>query len=799
MDRFLRFFNVNNRLYFKYFILFAVNLIFFILVLSYLIYFVFVQSFLQKQYAQANIANLNDISRFTEYFLIKADDVAKYYSIVNKEAIVYQYKDITVDARLYDFLDRQKKQKFINESVYSTYLYYQNKDVLIDLGSSSIYAPASSFFDTEWMNKMKEKTYNKHNFILLDTRKVIDSRFVQSGGEKLSGINSVTQQYIDVISVIRPFENRRENIKGFVVANLKERNLSDYIKESHSGTPQIIFIINSAGKVVSHVNKSLLSSDLTNQGYINTIINSNGNSGFFIDSVNGEKSAIMYVKSNYIDWIYVSIVPYSYLVKNLEYLTRIILIIIVLILLSAVISLFFISIRVYTPIEEIFEKIKRISSEDKAHMVKSEVKIINNLLDNFKRNYDHLGKKVLDNYYLLKFNFLNKLINAEYTSSEISEGLAEYKLSFNKNYYLVACIKIDDYINVLKNCRIQDIYLMKQGIINIAEEFLNEEYTAVGTDYDQRNIALIINTDKAALEKEKFNSYISSIMDMVKKYFNLSISVGIGNVYTALDGLKQSCKEAEIALKNRLHKQREVVIYFDEINTGSTSCDFSGFVEQIIGLIKSGKKAKCLQVLDHLISAIKENDLNHQQVENVFIELFVLVRKQLSGSGISFEDISGIRFGDIIDFVITFETLDALQGYAGDILSRLCDWSAENRKISNEELIAKVIDYIDKHYYQDISLDKIADMLKLTPQYISKLIKDISGTNYLEYLTTVRIQKSEQLLLNTHLSVQEVAERVGYLCYRTFLQHFKMRTGTIPTQYRKLNNKIMRQTVQNGK
>lgn len=788
---------VINKLFFKFFLLFAVNLIFFILILSYFVDFVYVQGFLQNQFFQANVATLKEVSKSAESYLKKTDDVAKYFSITNKEALSYEYKDIKFDSNLVDFLDRQRKQMLLNEDVYSVYLYYAEKNYVIDLLNTTFYTPAAGnqeksgeygftrFYDNGWLSALNSRKYNNSGFILLDTRKAMDPDLIHP---KVA--NSINQKNIDVITVIRPFRNQQSNAKGYVIANLNENIVNEFIRKIPENPQQTTFIINSRGGVVSHENKSLLGKNIKGSGYVKKILDSKKDSEFFTDIIDGRKTEVMFVKSNYVDWIYVSTVPFSYITKNLKYLNNVIILIILLVLISGVVSVFFMTKRIYTPIEHIFEKIKRISSNTKAQMVKSEVKMIDNLLDGFKQHYDHLGSLVFDNYYLLKYNFLNRMITGECEPKELDAGLKEYKITFDREYYFVICITINELVNILKEYKLQDIYLMKQAIINIAEEFLNVKYYSVGTSINQNQIAIIVNAERE-INRNKLNSCINSIPEMVDKYFKLSISIGVGNAYQTMNDLKQSYNEAAAALHNRIHKGKNAIIYFDEINYSTDLQKSSNNYDQIINFIKTGHKEKCFQTLDNIVASISKQNLGRQQVENIFLELILLIYKQLNYSDMSFEEISRHGFPEILAYITTVETIDDLNNYFRNILSILCDHHSGNKKNQNEQLITKVVNYVETHYYEDISLDSISATLKLTPQYVRKLIKDIAGVNLLDYLTGIRIKKAEELLQRTDLSVQVVSEKVGYTCYRTFLQHFRGYTGMIPTQYRKTKNKIM--------
>ena len=85
---------------------------------------------------------------------------------------------------------------------------------------------------------------------------------------------------------------------------------------------------------------------------------------------------------------------------------------------------------------------------------------------------------------------------------------------------------------------------------------------------------------------------------------------------------------------------------------------------------------------------------------------------------------------------------------------------------------------------EEISLNLLADVFHLNPQYIGQLFKNEIGVNFLSYLTNIRIENAKKLLLATSLPISDISERSGYGDYRVFTKAFKKSEGVTPSQYR---------------
>ncbi|MFP7296833.1 response regulator [Neobacillus niacini] len=108
---------------------------------------------------------------------------------------------------------------------------------------------------------------------------------------------------------------------------------------------------------------------------------------------------------------------------------------------------------------------------------------------------------------------------------------------------------------------------------------------------------------------------------------------------------------------------------------------------------------------------------------------------------------------------------------------------AAYHSLSPMVILAK--DYIDHHYFEpSISLNEVAEMVQVSPTYLSKRIKTELGASFITYLTKVRIKKALLLMKDPHLKIYEIADMVGYSTQHYFCNAFKKVTGISPTVYR---------------
>lgn len=111
----------------------------------------------------------------------------------------------------------------------------------------------------------------------------------------------------------------------------------------------------------------------------------------------------------------------------------------------------------------------------------------------------------------------------------------------------------------------------------------------------------------------------------------------------------------------------------------------------------------------------------------------------------------------------------------------------EEKRNNHDNIIYKVVEYINLHLAEDITLRQLGDVFHINPYYLSQTFKESTGINYHTYLTSVRMKEAKHLLISTKMTVSEIAGLVGYGDYRTFTKFFKKNEGMLPTEYRTVN------------
>jgi len=102
-------------------------------------------------------------------------------------------------------------------------------------------------------------------------------------------------------------------------------------------------------------------------------------------------------------------------------------------------------------------------------------------------------------------------------------------------------------------------------------------------------------------------------------------------------------------------------------------------------------------------------------------------------------------------------------------------------------------EYIQSNYSQSLKLEELARLVHFSPGYLVRIFSRVTGSTPYEYLILTRIEKARELLLNTNLSLGEIAEIIGFQDTGHFITTFKKRTGLTPQKYISCPNKEFRE------
>ncbi|TDQ42941.1 response regulator transcription factor [Aureibacillus halotolerans] len=174
-------------------------------------------------------------------------------------------------------------------------------------------------------------------------------------------------------------------------------------------------------------------------------------------------------------------------------------------------------------------------------------------------------------------------------------------------------------------------------------------------------------------------------------------------------------------------------------------------------------------------------ETTHWRMKDV-IQWFQTVETELVKS---FTEAPILRFleGHQLDTLNSTKLL--LQAFKLDVM-HILEWKKRAATSSRKRLVENALVYIDENYNHDIKAAEVADVINVSPNYFSLLIKQETGHSFSDVLNDARINQTKKLLKETPYKIFEIAGMVGYRDYKYFVSVFKKRTSLTPTEFRNM-------------
>ena len=402
------------------------------------------------------------------------------------------------------------------------------------------------------------------------------------------------------------------------------------------------------------------------------------------------------------------------------------------------------------------------------------------------------------------FDYILKPIDRDTIIASIDRAYVEYRKKMDGQAHMKA---IESYFsNHFSSLRAQYFSLLLTETLPTRIESLAEQANLFSLDYDCiRLVAFSLDKENATIAEisydmnllrehiEAHTQYVSylygnllyvlypvqpdrseSILEWIRCIRNdvfteSTLHIGVSAEFHSIANLQIMRQQAESCLENPDGESSDAAAFFeDRFTDDSNIISLNLALSSLLKAIRIGRISETDEYLKTLISALHKVPKEQQPSANEMI--LSKVRFEINQPGLA----------SMVNHSLT--DIDSLKTYIVDIGNAIIE---KNTSIQRY-IAAESLKYIEDHYAEQIGLNDLASFLHRSPGYISTVFKQYIGTNFVQKLAQIRIEKAKQLLADSTFMVNDIALSVGYTNVRTFYRAFNEQVGMSATNYRKI-------------
>ncbi|MDR6550088.1 response regulator [Paenibacillus qinlingensis] len=280
-------------------------------------------------------------------------------------------------------------------------------------------------------------------------------------------------------------------------------------------------------------------------------------------------------------------------------------------------------------------------------------------------------------------------------------------------------------------------------------------------------------------DASSFRASITSYMQTVLQRMHTLLGV---EAHTNIVGLFENLRQ--LMSESALHFNKEDDLFEREVTEMSlrNTPQLAEQRKQFLAYLGAGNIAALSEQYVILLDTVHQGKLPTHYVKNFLIELFSSLSFKLNEMDLPIDKITNKPF--YYETILRLNSYDELLQWG---LSVLNDINAYFQKhmATEPSAIQKAKDYVNHYFNKDISLESAASQVYLSPDYLGRIFKQYTGSNFTDFVTETRIQKALEYLQDPQYKIYEIGSNVGYKNTKYFFKIFKKQTGYTPTEYRR--------------
>lgn len=337
----------------------------------------------------------------------------------------------------------------------------------------------------------------------------------------------------------------------------------------------------------------------------------------------------------------------------------------------------------------------------------------------------------------------------------------------------------------------RDLFLF--SVQNIVSEHFATGYALTGFIADQSRIVWLLQpAAPAESQREIVMGTLESIQTACKLYLKLTTSYVVTGEAVPWEQLPQAYDRLLLLFEKGLGLGEEMLLSDERLFSEDRRPSTAGVrrIRLLDQYLSHKDESRFYAHFDELMQAMEDEQTMHTGLAlEVFYELAAIFISHLNRLDLFTEWSRSAPVGKLLS-IREHRTWEEARAFFRDLAGLLFSRLNSGNEEASSEVVQTLHAYIDENLHGDLSLNRLSDLVYLTPFYVSRLYKQITHRSISDYIADKRVAAAKRLLGETPLKIHEVGIRIGYDSPAYFTRFFKKMTRMTPQEYRDSLKKI---------
>ncbi|WP_025676740.1 AraC family transcriptional regulator [Paenibacillus massiliensis] len=490
------------------------------------------------------------------------------------------------------------------------------------------------------------------------------------------------------------------------------------------------------------------------------------------------------------EWLYVSASPITSITAPVIFISRLIFAVSSCALLLAAILSWFASRKIYSPVRRLMQTL--MPEDAAAHARVDEFSVIEQRWLHLYGESHALQYTLSEQLPQVKESFLHQLFQGNmyaYSEQELRKRMERYHWSMDSCQLVVLYIQLTGISSLEGKFRDGDESLVSFAAVNIMGEMAAEHFHQAESIHfhDLTAGLLIMGTPEEQLLKQ-VQTFAEELTGAINRMLKMRVTIAfaaptdrVSAVPLLFESVKQAASYRQFSGENQIINLEQM----DRTGEAAPDSQYSFTLERgLIQALRMGEADEAYRLLEEFLEALCADGAKAIDVQQGMLHLLGSIQHAIMISGVHPNQLfKGANMYAALSQI--HEPRLILDWFRSKVVAPFLKEMAERSDAGLRRTVEQVMAYMNENYMHNISLDSCADYTGTSPFVLSKWFKKVTGKNFIDYLTELRLDKAKELLRDTSLLINDVAVQVGYQ-HSYFNRIFKKQEGMTPTHYRKL-------------